>query len=92
MASFVRQLNMCKYSEYVSVEFCILIFSVLTKLTCLLSALDGFHKVVSVEHGGLRVEKDEMEFAHPFFLQGNEGSLELIKRKVGSPIVQSYCQ
>lgn len=46
------------------------------------SILDGFHKVVSVEQGGLRVDKDEMEFAHPFFLKGQEASLELIKRKV----------
>lgn len=44
--------------------------------------VDGFHKVVSVEQGGLRVDKDEMEFAHPFFLKGQESSLELIKRKV----------
>jgi len=43
---------------------------------------DGFHKVVSVEQGGLKVDKDEMEFAHPFFLKGQETSLELIKRKV----------
>ncbi|ODN00742.1 Heat shock factor protein [Orchesella cincta] len=42
----------------------------------------GFHKVVSVEQGGLRVDKDEMEFAHPFFLKGQEASLELIKRKI----------
>ncbi|CAL8100967.1 unnamed protein product [Orchesella dallaii] len=42
----------------------------------------GFHKVVSVEQGGLRVDKDEMEFAHPFFLKGQETSLELIKRKI----------
>lgn len=62
--------------------------------------------MVSVEQGGLKLEKDEMvrlinnntyflsshkinslifleqEFAHPFFLRGNEASLELIKRKV----------
>ncbi len=35
-----------------------------------------------MEQGGLKLEKDEMEFAHPFFLRGNEESLELIKRKV----------
>ncbi|XP_021962785.1 heat shock factor protein 1 isoform X2 [Folsomia candida] len=45
----------------------------------------GFHKVVSVEQGGLKLEKDEMEFAHPFFLRGNEASLELIKRKIPAP-------
>jgi len=38
--------------------------------------------VVSVEQGGLKVDKDEMEFAHPYFLKGHESSLDLIKRKV----------
>ncbi|CAG7837666.1 unnamed protein product [Allacma fusca] len=42
----------------------------------------GFHKVVSVDQGGLKTEKDEMEFAHPFFLKGSESTLELIKRKI----------
>lgn len=44
--------------------------------------LDGFHKVISVEQGGLRLDRDEMEFAHAFFVQGNEDALEYIKRKV----------
>lgn len=54
----------------------------LCKLVFIFTFTDGFHKVVSVEQGGLKLEKDEMEFAHPFFLRGNEASLELIKRKV----------
>ncbi|XP_045128626.1 heat shock factor protein-like isoform X2 [Portunus trituberculatus] len=41
----------------------------------------GFHKVVSADSGGLRVERDEMEFAHPHFLRGQENLLENIKRK-----------
>lgn len=41
----------------------------------------GFHKVVSPDSGGLRVEKDEMEFAHPAFQQGREELIENIKRK-----------
>lgn len=43
---------------------------------------DGFHKVVSADSGGLRLEKDEMEFAHQHFLRGQESLLENIKRKV----------
>ncbi|XP_068241977.1 heat shock factor protein 2 isoform X2 [Palaemon carinicauda] len=41
----------------------------------------GFHKVTSADSGGLRVEKDEMEFAHPAFQQGREDLIENIKRK-----------
>lgn len=43
---------------------------------------DGFHKVVSADSGGLRPERDEMEFAHQHFLRGQESLLENIKRKV----------
>jgi hypothetical protein len=42
----------------------------------------GFHKVVSVDSGGLKLDKDEMEFAHMYFLQGQEFLLEHIKRKI----------
>jgi len=42
----------------------------------------GFHKVISVDSGGLKAEKDEQEFAHPYFLRGQEHLLEHIKRKV----------
>jgi len=42
----------------------------------------GFHKVVSIEGGGLKVEKDEMEFAHQFFMMGHPYLLEHIKRKI----------
>ena len=45
----------------------------------------GFHKVVGVDSGGLKSEKDqEMEFAHPAFLRGQELLLGHIKRKVAS--------
>lgn len=43
---------------------------------------DGFRKVAHVEHGGLKVEKDDMEFTHQYFMRGQEQLLELIKRKV----------
>ena len=83
MASFVRQLNMY-----------------------------GFHKVMSVESGGLKVskvilylflyllfcskgDKDEIEFAHPYFIRGQDHLLDQIKRKVsvntrGSGISQQF--
>jgi len=41
-----------------------------------------FHKVMNVDAGGLKGERDEIEFAHPFFLRGQEHLLEQIKRKV----------
>ena len=45
----------------------------------------GFHKVVGVEAGGLKSERDqEMEFAHPYFLRGQEILLGQIKRKVAN--------
>ncbi|XP_025115865.1 heat shock factor protein-like isoform X2 [Pomacea canaliculata] len=42
----------------------------------------GFRKVVHVEQGGLKVEKDDLEFQHPYFQRGQELLLDLIKRKV----------
>jgi hypothetical protein len=43
---------------------------------------DGFHKKVSVDAGGLKLDRDEMEFAHPCFLRNQPYLLENIKRKV----------
>ena len=43
---------------------------------------DGFRKVTNLEQGGLKADKDDLEFAHPYFLRGREDLLELIKRKV----------
>jgi hypothetical protein len=42
----------------------------------------GFHKVMSVDSGGLKGEREEMEFAHLYFLRGQEHLLSEIKRKV----------
>jgi len=42
----------------------------------------GFHKVINVDSGGLKSEKEDQEFAHPYFLKGQEHLLEFIKRKV----------
>ena len=48
----------------------------------LFCSLDGFRKVVTVESGSLKVEKDDMEFSHMYFLRDQEPLLEHIKRKV----------
>ncbi|XP_074646378.1 heat shock factor protein-like [Tubulanus polymorphus] len=42
----------------------------------------GFRKVMTIDQGGLKYEKDDMQFQHPFFIRGEEGMLEFIKRKV----------
>jgi len=42
----------------------------------------GFHKVMSVDSGGLKGDKEEVEFAHSFFMRGQEHLLGEIKRKV----------
>jgi len=44
--------------------------------------LDGFRKITSIENSGLRIEKDDIEFYHQYFLRGQENMLENIKRKV----------
>ena len=44
--------------------------------------IDGFRKVISNEAVNLKMDKDDMEFAHQFFVQGQERLLEFIKRKV----------
>ncbi|KAG8240234.1 hypothetical protein J437_LFUL004694 [Ladona fulva] len=49
----------------------------------------GFHKITSVESGGLKVDKDEMEFAHTYFLRGHPYLLENIKRKIPTGGVSS---
>jgi len=56
---------------------------------------DGFRKVVSNEAVNLKVDRDDMEFAHQYFLQGQERLLEFIKRKVVFCVmcwlVKGYC-
>ena len=47
---------------------------------------DGFRKVVHIDSGIVKQERDgPVEFQHPFFKQGQDDLLENIKRKV------SYC-
>jgi hypothetical protein len=44
--------------------------------------LDGFRKILNIEQGSLKSERDDMEFAHQFFQRDREDLLEFIKRKV----------
>lgn len=44
-----------------------------------------------MEGGGLRMERDEEEFAHPYFRRGHDDKLELIKRKVTYSFIKLYC-
>jgi hypothetical protein len=41
----------------------------------------GFRKMSTIEHGSLKNERDDIEFAHPHFIRGQESLLELIKRR-----------
>ncbi|CAF1148386.1 unnamed protein product [Adineta steineri] len=41
----------------------------------------GFRKISNIEHGSLKNERDDIEFAHPHFIRGQESLLELIKRR-----------
>ncbi|XP_029635550.1 heat shock factor protein isoform X2 [Octopus sinensis] len=42
----------------------------------------GFRKVINLEQGSLKTEKDNLQFQHNYFVKGKENLLELIKRKV----------
>ena len=46
---------------------------------------DGFHKISSIDNGGLKFDKDEMEFTHPCFQKDHPYLLEHIKRKIANP-------
>ncbi|XP_019629534.1 PREDICTED: heat shock factor protein-like isoform X2 [Branchiostoma belcheri] len=46
----------------------------------------GFRKVMNVESGGLKADRDDMEFSHQNFIRGKPNLLEQIKRKVGPPV------
>lgn len=47
--------------------------------------LDGFHKITSIDNGGLKFDRDEMEFSHPCFQKDHPFLLEHIKRKIANP-------
>lgn len=44
----------------------------------------GFHKIQNLD-GGLKFDKDEIEFSHPYFQKGMPAFLEHIKRKIANP-------
>ncbi|XP_058117527.1 uncharacterized protein LOC131259930 isoform X4 [Anopheles coustani] len=44
----------------------------------------GFHKITSIDNGGLRFDRDEMEFTHPCFQKDHPYLLEHIKRKIAT--------
>lgn len=44
----------------------------------------GFHKITSIDNGGLKFDRDEMEFSHPYFQKGHPYLLEHIKRKIAA--------
>lgn len=46
--------------------------------------LDGFHKITSLDGGGLKFDRDEMEFSHPYFQRDHPYLLEHIKRKIST--------
>jgi len=53
---------------------------------------DGFRKVVHVDSGIVKLERDGLvEFQHPYFKQGREDLLEHIKRKVSENSVYKPC-
>lgn len=76
MASFIRQLNMCKLSY---------LFINLIEIIDFYLSLDGFHKITSIDNGGLKFDRDEMEFSHPCFQKDHPFLLEHIKRKIANP-------
>nr|XP_036230378.1 heat shock factor protein isoform X2 [Bactrocera oleae] len=44
----------------------------------------GFHKITSIDNGGLKFDRDEMEFSHPCFKRNCPYLLEHIKRKIAN--------
>ncbi|XP_039449165.1 heat shock factor protein isoform X3 [Culex pipiens pallens] len=52
----------------------------------------GFHKITSIDNGGLRFDKDEMEFTHPCFQKDHPYLLEHIKRKIANSKQQQQQQ
>ncbi|XP_074605492.1 uncharacterized protein LOC141858598 [Brevipalpus obovatus] len=46
----------------------------------------GFRKITSIENSGLRADRDEIEFYHHHFVKNQEDLLELIKRKIKTPL------
>lgn len=55
---------------------------------CLSICSDGFRKVMHIDTGFVKQERDgPVEFQHPYFKHGQDGLLENIKRKVESLVI-----
>nr|AHL30200.1 HSF1 [Urechis unicinctus] len=50
----------------------------------------GFRKVVNIDSGALKTERDSMQFSHVYFRRNEEYLLENIKRKVGGNKVSTH--
>ncbi|KAK3777802.1 hypothetical protein RRG08_038052 [Elysia crispata] len=48
----------------------------------------GFRKVTHIDQGGLKIEKDDLQFQHQYFQKGEQDMLQYIKRKVSNPSVR----
>lgn len=53
-------------------------------ISYLSTTTDGFHKITSLDGGGLKFDRDEMEFSHPCFRRDQPFLLEHIKRKIST--------
>ncbi|KAH9490088.1 stress-responsive transcription factor hsf1 [Bulinus truncatus] len=49
----------------------------------------GFRKVTHIDQGGLKIEKDDLQFQHLFFQRGERDMLQFIKRKVSNQAVRT---
>ncbi|CAL1536536.1 unnamed protein product [Lymnaea stagnalis] len=49
----------------------------------------GFRKVTHIDQGGLKIEKDDLQFQHQFFQRGEQDMLQFIKRKVSNQAVRT---
>uniref|UniRef100_A0A0B6Z4B9 HSF-type DNA-binding domain-containing protein n=1 Tax=Arion vulgaris TaxID=1028688 RepID=A0A0B6Z4B9_9EUPU len=49
----------------------------------------GFRKVTHIDQGGLKIEKDDLQFQHQYFQRGERDMLQFIKRKVSAQAVRT---
>lgn len=74
---------------YINVGGCVCccFFMFFNVFTCVSVRADGFRKVMHIDTGIVKQEKDgPVEFQHPYFKHGQDNLLENIKRKVGSSL------
>ncbi|BFZ19158.1 hypothetical protein BsWGS_22198 [Bradybaena similaris] len=49
----------------------------------------GFRKVTHIDQGGLKIEKDDLQFQHQYFQRGERDMLQFIKRKVSAQVMRT---